>query len=145
MRTGDLRYLCLVTVPVHLWGANRVRKWLQDPHNKSLVYCNMSVPFNGFIHMGIAAMLCKHEDACAVISFYYCTWLYGQAANQAFKNIFWRKRPTACLSECAYLVWNPCAYEQQQPTINDKCKPHHTAQYAHVQLTGMPSQMQAGG
>jgi hypothetical protein len=71
---------------------------MKDPTNKELVFCSSLMPVVGFVHMGLSAVLCRHSHACAAISFYICTWFYGQAANQAIKNVFWRKRPTACLS-----------------------------------------------
>ena len=46
-------------------------------------------------------ILCSHLSYTqgAAIAFYVCAWFYSQATNQAIKNIFWRRRPTACLSE----------------------------------------------
>lgn len=96
---GDVQYFCAVTLPVNLWGAYRVMQWLKDPANKELVFCKNAVPFNGFVHMLAAGALSRHEDARAAVSFYVCTWFYGQTTNQLVKNVMWRRRPTACLSE----------------------------------------------
>jgi hypothetical protein len=102
--TGEFQYFCLVTVPVHVWGARRILRWMKDPTNKELVFCSSLMPVVGFVHMGLSAAFCRHSHACAAISFYICTWFYGQAANQAIKNVFWRRRPIACLSTCLSLT-----------------------------------------
>eukprot|EP00802_Teleaulax_amphioxeia_P021355 Tamp_21708.p1 GENE.Tamp_21708~~Tamp_21708.p1 ORF type:complete len:314 (+),score=39.74 Tamp_21708:48-989(+) len=96
---GNVRYVCLVTVPVHAWGATRILRWMDDPSNKELVFCSTLMPAVGFVHMALCTLLCGRTDASAAISFWVCTWFYSQLANQAIKNVFWRRRPIACLSE----------------------------------------------
>ena len=96
---GDLRFHGAITVPVTIWAGHRVRLWLQDPRNKELVFLKKSVVFNGFIHIALAGALSRHSDAPAALAFYFCTWFYSQATNQAIKQVFWRRRPTACFRE----------------------------------------------
>jgi len=100
--TGNVRYVCLVTVPVHAWGATRILRWMDDPSNKELVFCSTLMPAVGFVHMALCTLLCGRTDASAAISFWVCTWFYSQLANQAIKNVFWRRRPIACLSTCPW-------------------------------------------
>ena len=100
--TGNVRYLCFVAVPVHAWGARRILRWMDDPSNKELVFCSTLMPAVGFVHMTLCTLLCGHTDASAAISFWVCTWFYSQLANQAIKNVFWRRRPIACLSTCTW-------------------------------------------
>lgn len=69
---------------------------MKDPTNKQLVFFGSAVPFNGFIHMALAGAICRNTDADAAIAFYVSAWFYSQSTNQALKNVFWRRRPTAC-------------------------------------------------
>jgi hypothetical protein len=96
---SNVTYLLLVTLPVSMWGAQRIKRWMDDPFQGELVLCSKIMPLAGFIHLGLASRICRHSEASAAISFYISTWLLSQTLNQVIKNIFWRRRPTACLSE----------------------------------------------
>jgi hypothetical protein len=61
--------------------------------------CNKVVPYIGWIHMALAALVASHSAAPAAVTFYVCAWFYSQLINQSLKNTFWRRRPTASLSE----------------------------------------------
>jgi len=94
----DLKYLLLVTLPFNIAGAVRVRMWMQDPCSMHLVMVRKLVPYIGFIHMALAALVSAHADAVAACTFYVCAWFYSQLINQSLKNTFWRRRPIASLS-----------------------------------------------
>ena len=96
---SDLLYLFAVTVPINLWGANRIQRWLRDPFQGELVLCSKTMPLAGFIHLALASRLCRHDAASSAISFYLCSWIFSQTLNQIIKNVFWRRRPTACMNE----------------------------------------------
>ena len=97
----DLGYLVAVTLPVNVVGSIRLSQWLQDPQNLQILMCHKVVPYIGLIHLVLASIFSTHPHAVAAVTFYVCAWFYSQLVNQSLKNTFWRRRPTATLSEHA--------------------------------------------
>ena len=95
----DLGYLVAVTLPVNVVGSIRLSQWLRDPQNLQILMCHKVVPYIGLIHLVLASIFSTHPDAVAAVTFYVCAWFYSQLVNQSLKNTFWRRRPTATLSE----------------------------------------------